>query len=84
MKKFDINEGRQAQFEYQQRTGSPAFPPASGNCWSCSRNIYNPIEQVSKDYFTGEEKTRITGITVEEAGNSLVTGCPHCNRSYCD
>lgn len=25
-----------------------------------------------------------TGITTLEAAESLVTGCPHCNRSYCD
>ena len=24
------------------------------------------------------------GITLERAGSRLVTGCPHCNYSYCD
>lgn len=23
-------------------------------------------------------------ITIEEAASSLITGCPHCHRSYCD
>lgn len=34
--------------------------------------------QEQKEY---QEKT---GITVKEAGERLVAGCPHCNRSYCD
>ena len=25
-----------------------------------------------------------TGISVERAGRELITGCPHCNRTYCD
>ena len=31
-----------------------------------------------------KELHHTTGITVEEASTKLVTGCPHCNRSYCD
>jgi len=23
-------------------------------------------------------------ITIEEAGKELITGCPHCKRSFCD
>jgi len=23
-------------------------------------------------------------ITLETASNSLITGCPHCHKSYCD
>lgn len=25
-----------------------------------------------------------TRITLNEAANDLITGCPHCHRSYCD
>jgi hypothetical protein len=25
-----------------------------------------------------------TGITTERAGSTLITGCPYCNKSYCD
>lgn len=32
----------------------------------------------------GEEYERITGYTNEEAATKLVTGCPHCNRTFCD
>ena len=32
----------------------------------------------------GEEYEYITGYTNEEAATELITGCPHCNRSYCD
>lgn len=32
----------------------------------------------------GPEVERETGISVEEAGATLVTGCPHCHRTFCD
>jgi len=25
-----------------------------------------------------------TGISLEKASTQLITGCPHCHRSYCD
>lgn len=29
-------------------------------------------------------KNVFSEISVEVAGRMLVTGCPHCNRSFCD
>jgi len=80
-KKEDFNVGKAvtAQNEYQKRTGSPAFPPSSGVCWVCRKNIYVPYE-----YKGANGETYLVGITVKEAGERLITGCPHCNRSYCD
>lgn len=77
---YDIELAKKAQKEYCQNTKSPHFAPGSGNCWSCKKNIYTRIEYKGRDGI----KTYVSGITVESAGNSLVTGCPHCNRSYCD
>ena len=73
MKKFDVEQSKKAQKEYQDKTGSPDFAPSDGVCWSCKRNIYKEIDR-------GSYKS---GISVERAQSRLVTGCPHCNRSYC-
>ena len=42
------------------------------------------VEHGSLSCHDGEEYEYITGISNENAGTRLVTGCPHCNRSYCD
>lgn len=88
MAEYDVMKAAQAQKEYQERTGSPKFPPAFGTCWSCRKNIYElhywKFEQGQKRATNEDDSTLKTGITVKEAGESLVTGCPHCNRSYCD
>ena len=52
----------------------PHFAPHDGICYNCRRNIYQQIDH-------GNYKT---GISVERAGTSLITGCPHCSRTYCD
>jgi len=64
------------QKEFCKENGYPHFAPETGRCWKCSRNIYEPYEH--------KHSGHITGITVEEATNELVTGCPHCYKSYCD
>ncbi|WP_094603438.1 hypothetical protein SPSIL_014880 [Sporomusa silvacetica DSM 10669] len=90
----DIKACREAQAKYCKENCDPHFAPESGVCWSCRKDIYQnygwtnkgefPFSQrigVSKD---GEQVDFITGISLEKAGSELVTGCPHCNRSYCD
>lgn len=87
---FDAQKSIEAQKKYCEENQDPHFAPYSGICWSCNRNIYQPVGwkyengrkvQVSSD---SSDKDRVTGVTVEKAGSELVTGCPHCNRSYCD
>ena len=80
---FNAFEAHKAQAEYCERTGAPHFAPKSGFCWKCRSNIYEKKDQV---YGKGTqfEQTFESGISVEQASNKLVTGCPHCNRSYCD
>lgn len=78
MDEYNAQESIKAQAEYCKREGAPHFAPNSGVCWSCSKNIYTPIEQQYGD------RKHTYGITTEKAGTQLVTGCPHCNRSYCD
>lgn len=78
---FDRYEAAKAQAEYCKETGMPHFAPKTGTCWKCNKNIY---EQVERKSFYSDNPTYKTGISVEKAGSSLVTGCPHCSRSYCD
>jgi hypothetical protein len=81
---YNISESVKAQSEYCKKTGAPHFAPRGGSCWKCNRNIYSPVERVQKLFTTDEEVKYTTGITVEKATTQLVTGCPHCNISYCD
>lgn len=80
---FNVQARIKAQAEYCERTGAPHFAPKSGICWSCKSNIY---EKKEKTYNKGTEyeQTVESGISIEQASSKLVTGCPHCNRSYCD
>lgn len=71
---FDVSKAIEAQREYTSENKYPHFAPPSGLCYKCRQQIYSPIDK----------GTYITGISVERAGSELVTGCPHCNRSYCD
>lgn len=77
---FNAPTSIEAQRKYCEDNKAPHFAPRSGRCWSCGRNIYEEYKSVS--FYS--DHVRITGITTEKAANSLVTGCPHCNRSYCD
>lgn len=77
---FNVSLAVKAQKDYWKSNGLPNFAPRNGVCWNCNKNIY---EQHEKRY-GGDVKGFVTGISVEKAGSELVTGCPHCNRSYCD
>jgi len=74
METFDSSEAIKAQSNLQKAKGYPAFAPSRGICYNCGKNIYEEINN-------GSYKS---GISVERATNSLITGCPHCHRSYCD
>lgn len=87
---FNTLEAIQAQKKYCEEKDYPHFAPTSGRCYRCNKIIY---EQIGWKIESGmkfqvplhsKELHHTTGITVEEAGSTLVTGCPHCNRSYCD
>jgi hypothetical protein len=82
---FDTAKAIEGQKKYCQEEKLPHFAPTSGRCYRCSENIYARIVHQRKDRKTQEvigEYT--TGIEVEKASSELITGCPHCNRSYCD
>ena len=72
---FDVKEAIKAQEKLCREKGYPHFAPYDGECWSCGKNIY-------MQYPLSRRPNR--GISVERASKELITGCPHCNRTYCD
>lgn len=73
---YNTLEAVAAQRKYCIKHGIPNFAPAlDGKCYQCNRDIYRQITH-------GNGYT--TGISVEKAGSTLVTGCPHCNYSFVD
>lgn len=44
------------------------FAPVDRRCWNCHKDI------------TEGEK----GITLEDLGDYIILGCPHCYKSFCD
>lgn len=73
---YDTRKAADAQRRYCEEHGYHFFAPwRSGFCFHCGRDIYEPVTWPDG---------RTTGITVEGAGKSLITGCPHCHYSFCD
>ena len=72
---FNKEKSIQAQRNYCKENKLPHFAPHDGRCWSCGKNIYEPFTR---------QNGRISGVETERASSELITGCPHCNRSYCD
>jgi hypothetical protein len=73
---FNVLDSLAAQKRYCEEKSYPHFAPENGICWRCNQQIYT------------EGKNRMgnssEGISVEKAGSELITGCPHCNWSYCE
>ncbi|MCM3456565.1 hypothetical protein M3685_21940 [Heyndrickxia oleronia] len=81
MPKFEVQTSIDAQANYCKNNHLPHFAPYDGLCWNCNQNIYLPGKRFWRGNFDGRESE---GISVDKASNELVTGCPHCFRSYCD
>lgn len=68
---YDTPEAIQAQRAYCDSHDLPHFAPEDGRCPNCFRDIYRPSPVV-------------TAYSVQTAGARHITGCPHCNRSFCE
>lgn len=77
MATYDIETAIKSQEQYCIKNKYPHFAPDDGICWDCCQNIY-----ADKGRTRSGKETH--GISVEGAGNHLITGCPFCSRSYCD
>ena len=78
---YDVAKAAEMQREYCGKNGV-MFAPIDGVCWNCHKNIYRPIKHENK--YTEKNVVTYTGISVEGASRYLITGCPHCSRSFCD
>lgn len=67
----EIRRCIKAQKKYCEDHQAPHFAPEDGFCWSCGNQIYAPAN--------GYE-----GRDIDYASKELITGCPHCHKSYCD
>jgi hypothetical protein len=76
MEHYNISEAIEAQERYCKKNGLPYFAPGNGICYRCNKNIYKKIKR--------DETSIERGISVEAAGTKLITGCPHCNWSFCE
>lgn len=81
MNGFNVAKSIEAQEKYCKDNHLPHFAPHSGVCWACGQNIFDPLERHG---YLDRDKKWTTGITTKEAGEKLITGCPHCSRTYCD
>jgi len=77
--KFNVSISITAQANFCKKMKYPHFAPLNGICSECKNNIYTIVYKKS-----GGEKTYKSGITFWQAANTLITGCPHCHKSYCD
>jgi len=76
---YHVEKSKAAQRAHQEKNSYPDFAPADGVCWACHENIYIPKihRQADGSYY-------VTGVDTKKAGVELITGCPHCHRTYCD
>ena len=70
---FNPESAAAAQEAYCEEHGIPMFAPKNGCCPNCCRNIYLPISNGI---------VRLYGVSVQEAGERVISGCPHCHKSF--
>lgn len=63
---------------FAKKKDCPHFAPKDGICCRCGRNIYQNYEI---RFF---KETRNSKGYANIAGKELITGCPHCSRTFCD
>lgn len=75
---YDAIAASAAQKAFCKERGIPMFAPDNGWCYRCGGNIYEP-------YTCRRGNDMVTyGISVEDAGKRLITGCPLCHKSFSD
>ena len=68
---YDVQMAIAAQNDYCNRKKQPMFAPDDGRCWHCFGNIYVQTQHANT-------------YSVERAGSTHITGCPYCQRSFCE
>ena len=76
----EIRQAIAAQAALCKGKGIPHFAPENGNCWACSRNIYQDY-----DFKKQTNDGKSVGVTSNgKSGVTFISGCPHCSRSFVD
>lgn len=70
-----LQECKDNQVKLWEEKKLPDFAPRSGKCYKCNRDIY-------QNYIIGTHWS--PRLSNGHDGKELVTGCPHCHRSFCD
>lgn len=70
MAEYNLLKAALAQKKLCNQTGI-LFAPQDGCCFFCGKNIY-------------VESNTSEGYSVEYASKHVITGCPHCHKSFCD
>jgi hypothetical protein len=60
------------QENFCTQKGAPMFAPTNGRCFRCKKLIYTDHPENQKGY------------TLGQAGDRIITGCPHCHASFVD
>lgn len=76
---FDVKKSIASQKDFCTTHDAPLFAPSDGRCYKCHEQIY-----AKKEHSGWQGRKYSTGISTESAGKTLITGCPHCNYSFCE
>lgn len=67
---YNSRQAAEAQKKYCSENKVPVFAPGEWSKYRCIRCFHDIYRE--------------GGISVEEAGKKLITGCPFCNYSFCN
>ncbi len=74
--KAELENCKESQRKIIKERSWPFFAPSDGICFKCHKNIYQNYEYSD---LNGNDS-----ISYGYDGKEPITGCPHCNRSFCD
>ena len=87
---YDSVKAHEAQEQFCKDHNVPLFVPGPREgylCYRCNHDIYSVCHAVVLKDSRGDilnSDTEVPGISVEEAGSRLITGCPFCHASFVD
>jgi len=82
-KLYDTEKAIEAQNYYCYKNEIINFSPEDGSCFFCGKNIFEK-RLITPTRVAETLKPRYSGIDVATAGEELITGCPHCNKTFID
>lgn len=71
----ELQKCKDNQIKLWDEKGYPHFASVTGRCFKCHKDVY-------QNYVLGTHWE--PRISYGHDGKTLVTGCPHCHKSFCD